>query len=380
MYPPNGPSSSCEPAAAERHLLTILAAAMRDPALSGGCSLLADLFAALSEEPAARSLMAEIPAWKIPGLMLSAALLFQAGHAADHPLAPWLGAGGSRGDLRAAVRRAVTDDRSVLAALCARHTYQCNPPRRMAVSLLAAAPFTREWEPCRHIDLGTASGIGLLLGDVRVETAGGWGPQHAALSYPVELRGALPDLRALRVPPIEESVGIDLDPPDLADPANRAWMRACQYPLPAEWEYFDRAVDLALARKPRIEKGSATTLLPLLAAELPAGRPLLVTDSYVAVFMSEPEREALRAELATIARLRPVVWVSNNSLVPSGAHPVTTTAGLPIPPDLRERNRRELFGTVCVTTWTSGRREARIVGVSHPGACWLEWREEAHFV
>jgi hypothetical protein len=41
-----------------------------------------------------------------------------------------------------------------------------------------------------------------------------------------------------------------------------------------------------------------------------------------------------------------------------------------------ERNRRELFGTVCVTTWPQGKRKPRIVGFNHPGGCWLEWRPD----
>ena len=68
-----------------------------------------------------------------------------------------------------------------------------------------------------HIDVGTASGIGLLLGDVRVSTGGGLGPAGSALEYPLDLRGSPLDLAALPCPQIERSIGIDLDPPDLRE-------------------------------------------------------------------------------------------------------------------------------------------------------------------
>ena len=180
----------------------------------------------------------------------------------------------------------------------------------------------------------------------------------------------------LPCPEIERAIGIDLDPPDLRDAACRAWMRACQFPIAAEWDTFDRAVDLVLAQRPRVERGSATDWLPRLAAALPAGQPLVVTDTYVAVFMSEEDRERLRRELDEIARTRPVVWISNDPVVPLGTSPDRTTAGVAITDELKRRNRSEMFGAVCATTWPQGRRTPRLVALTHPGGCWLEWRPD----
>ena len=72
------------------HLMMILREAMRDPALSGGCFLLSELFAVIAEAEEARALLDEIPGWKMPGLLLSAALLFRAATQASHPLAGYL--------------------------------------------------------------------------------------------------------------------------------------------------------------------------------------------------------------------------------------------------------------------------------------------------
>jgi hypothetical protein len=361
-----------------QHLMMILREAMRDPALSGGCFLLGELFAAIAEQEAARPLLDEVPGWKMPGLLLSAALLFRAFTNTGHPLARYLTDPGLplNGAFRAAVCRALTEERAELSALLSRHTYQCNPPRRMAVSLLAAAAVIDDWAPALHVDVRTASGIGLLLGEVRIVSGSRLGPPAACLEYPLQLRGSPLNIDALSCPKIERSIGIDLDPPDLGDADCRSWMRACQFPLAAELAFFDQAVDLLLSRNPRVERGSATDLLPGLAKEIPPGQPLIVTDTYVAVFMSEEEREEMRRELDVIAGSRPVVWVSNNPLVPAGRAPERTTAGTSIPPELMERNRRELFGTICVTTWPQGKRKPRIVGFNHPGGCWLEWRPD----
>jgi hypothetical protein len=361
-----------------RHLMRILRQAMQDPALSGGCFLLGELFASIAGEESALRLIEAVPAWKFPGLLLSASLLFRAATNAGHPLTPYLADScPPLGEaFRVAVRRALVEEEAELAALMARHTYQCNPPRRMAVSLLVAAA-TVDWPSAWHIDVGTASGIGLLLGEVQINIDGKkLGPADAPLKYPLELRGAPLDVAALSCPKIEHSIGVDLDPPDLRDPQCRSWIRACQFPLAAELAYFDRAVDLLLTRNPRNERGSATDLIPSIAAEMPPGRPVIVTDTYVACFMSEEDREKLRRELDAVAQTRPVIWITNNPLVPSGPAPTSTTAGTAIPPELLERNRRELFGAVCVTTWPGGKRTPRIVGFNHPGGCWLEWRPD----
>jgi len=92
--------------------------------------------------------------------------------------------------------------------------------------------------------------------------------------------------------------------------------------------------------------------------------------------MSEDDRERLRVELDEIARSRPVVWISNDPVVPLGESPDRTTAGVPIPDELRRRNRSDMFGAVCATTWPEGRRSARLVALTHPGGCWLEWRPD----
>src|SRR6478736_4201671 len=139
----------------------ILREAMRDPALSGGCFLLSELFAVIAEAEEARALLDEIPGWKMPGLLLSAALLFRAATQASHPLAGYL-PDPSRPLGQAfptAARRSMMEERVELSALLSRHTYQCNPPRRMAVSLLVAATAIQDWVPAVHVDVGTASGI-----------------------------------------------------------------------------------------------------------------------------------------------------------------------------------------------------------------------------
>jgi len=367
-----------DPLADQRLVLATLRRSMLDPALSGGCPLLGELFAVIASDPVAADLMLATPAWKIPGLLLSAALVHQASRDPQHPLARHLPGRDVPLDdgFPAAVHEALVRDRETLAALMARHTYQCNPPRRLAVSAIALAEATADWprRAALHVDVGTASGLGLLLADVAARAGGvRVGGAAALLEMDVDLRGAPLDPRALAVPPIERAVGIDLDPPDLRDPACRAWLKACQFTLPAEWAAFDRAIDLVLERRPRIERGSATELLPQLAREMPPGQPLVVTDTYVAVFMSEDEREQLRCELDAIAAERPVVWLSNDPAVPIGRDPERTAAGVAIQPALIARTREEMFGLVSTTTWPGGVRTPRLVGVTHPGGFWLEW-------
>lgn len=364
----------------ERRVLLALRRSMLDPALSGGNAFLGELFGVLADEPAALPLLRAIPAWKIPGLLLSAALVHRAAENPTHPLARYLppSAAPLGPDFVAHVRAALADAAS-LGELTARHTYQCNPPRRLAVSVIALAAATEGMDlaPALHVDVGTASGIGLLLARTRAVVGDlSVGQPDASLALPLELRGAPLDVTRLRVPRIECAIGIDLDPPDLRDRACLSWMRACQYPIAEEWALFDAAIAQALESGRRIERGSATDWLPRLAAELPPGQPLIVTDTYVAVFMDEGTREEMRRELDAIARVRPVVWISNDPVVPLGDAPDRTTAGVPISRELVDRSHEEMFGTVCATTWQDGERHARLLGVTHPGGCWLEWRPD----
>ncbi|MEO6847181.1 MAG: hypothetical protein ABI254_07975, partial [Chthoniobacterales bacterium] len=69
----------------------------------------------------------------------------------------------------------------------------------------------------------------------------------------------------------------------------------------------------------------------------------------------------------------PVVWISNNPVMPLGNNPDRTTAGIPISQDLVELNRSVIFGAISATTWPNGKRTPRLLGINHPGACWLEW-------
>jgi len=364
----------------ERRVLLALRRSMLDPALSGGNAFLGELFGILADEPTALPLLRAIPAWKIPGLLLSAALVHRAVADRAHPLARYLPPTTAPvGPDFVDHVRAALGDAAPLGELTARHTYQCNPPRRLAVSVMALAAATEGMDlaPALHVDVGTASGIGLLLARTRALVGDlSVGDAAATLALPLELRGAPLDVARLRVPRIERAIGIDLDPPDLRDPACLSWMRACQYPIAEEWAFFDAAIAQALASERRIERGSATEWLPRLAAEMPSGQPLVVTDTYVAVFMDEETREEMRRELDAIARVRPVVWISNDPVVPLGDAPDRTTAGVPIPRELVERSHVEMFGTVCATTWRDGERRARLLGVTHPGGCWLEWRPD----
>jgi hypothetical protein len=62
----------------ERRVLLALRRSMLDPALSGGNAFLGELFGVLADEPAALPLLRSVPGWKIPGLLLSGALVHRA--------------------------------------------------------------------------------------------------------------------------------------------------------------------------------------------------------------------------------------------------------------------------------------------------------------
>lgn len=69
-----------------------------------------------------------------------------------------------------AVKTFVGKHETELANLMDSHVYQANPPLRVAQLSVGLAYVTRGWgiQPIAHIDVGSATGIGTLLGKVEV--------------------------------------------------------------------------------------------------------------------------------------------------------------------------------------------------------------------
>ena len=245
-----------------------------------------------------------------------------------------------------------------------------------SADVVPALPVDRE---LALIDIGTGAGLGLQLDRYRYRYVGGdgalvVGDPDAGLEIELELRGGRTPPVPRALPRLADRVGIDTEPLELADAAVRGWLAACVPQEIGAVTRFHDAAAIALKHPPRTVRGDAVEVLPgVLAAIDPAALVCLV-DTYVHVFFPPDELVAFRELVDAVGAERDLDWISIDPLVPMGPEATSSVVGVPVPPALLERGRREgVFGVVGRVRYRGGRRDAELLGLAHPGAAWLEW-------
>jgi hypothetical protein len=149
------------------------------------------------------------------------------------------------------------------------------------------------------------------------------------------------------VPHVAWRAGLDLNPLDVASPADIAWLDALIWPEHAHRRARLRAAAaVAAADPPLLLRGDLVDDLPALAARAPAGATLVVFHSSVLYHVPA----ARRAEFVELVRGLPGHWVSIE------APGVVPLAGLPEPPDGAHHNVLALDGVPLA--WTRGHGQA----------------------
>lgn len=149
------------------------------------------------------------------------------------------------------------------------------------------------------------------------------------------------------VPHVLWRAGLDLNPLDVASPADVAWLDALIWPEHAHRRARLRAAAaVAAADPPLLLRGDLLDDLPALAARAPAGATLVVFHSSVLYHVAAPRRAAF----VELVRGLPGHWVSIE------APGVVPLAGLPDPPDGTHHNVLALDGEPLA--WTRGHGQA----------------------
>lgn len=148
-----------------------------------------------------------------------------------------------------------------------------------------------------------------------------------------------------RVPEVVWRAGLDLNPLDVTDPADVAWLSALVWPEHAHRrERLRAAAAVAAADPPLLVRGDLVEDLPALAARAPAGATLVVF--HTSVLYQVPA--AGRAAFARTVRALPGHWLANE-------HPdVLAYQGIPEPPDARAHSLLALDGTPLAWTRPHG--------------------------
>jgi hypothetical protein len=138
---------------------------------------------------------------------------------------------------------------------------------------------------------------------------------------------------------------LDLNPLDVTDPADLAWLEALVWPEHAHrLARLRAAAALAAADPPRLVRGDLVDDLAALAAQAPADATLVVFHTSVLYQVPAPRREAF----AQVVRGLPGHWIA------SEAPDVLAYGTLPAPPDGASRNVLALDGTPLAWTRPHG--------------------------
>jgi hypothetical protein len=229
-------------------------------------------------------------------------LLFAAARLVGAPSGPWAGV---RTWLLAAWPEVEREMR-------ARST-QTNEPRRCATLLPTLAAIDG---PVALIEVGASAGLCLYpdrYSYVYTSPDGGRtrldpidGPSGVVL--PCAIEGPAPT----RMPHIVWRAGIDLNPLDVRDPADLAWLEALVWP-----EHTDRIETLRAAAHvvaedpPRLVTGNLLDGLPDLVAAAPAEATVVVQNSAALYYLTPTELVAFEATTAGLRSTRGAVWLSN---------------------------------------------------------------------
>ncbi|MEV7631983.1 DUF2332 family protein [Microbacterium sp. NPDC089318] len=251
-------------------------------------------------------------------------------------------------------RRFVLAHADELVAQCGRRGVQINEPLRLAALLPALSMIEG---PVALLELGAAAGLCLYPDRFSFRVVGADGVQRRRIDPPdgpspvlltSVVAGQLPELH---VPDVAWRAGIDLDPIDVREAADRAWLESLIWP--GEHERSERiaaAMALADADPPLLRAGDAIEQLDAMAAAAPAGARLVITTPGVLVYLPRQRR------LELIDRIRAL-----------DAHWITID-----PPALHDAWRPAIdsadFRGFAVAL------DGRVVADADPLGRWWEWR------
>ncbi len=256
--------------------------------------------------------------------------------------------------------------RHEIAQCCATRATQTNEVGRCAIlRAVLGSLHARGDRTVSLLDLGCSAGLNLLVDEYAcVYGDADAGPSTATVVLRCELVGALPELS---IPEIETRVGLDLAPIDVTDPDAVTWLLACLWPDDLDrFGRLERAVDVAIARRGEvvIVRGDMVDALERAASSASSATRLVVANCWSAAYLPEARRHELAARVASLARERPVTWVTMEG--PRVARDLGVLAAT-------ARLAHRGASVVCVTEFADGTAHSSFVAETHAHGVWLDW-------
>lgn len=272
----------------------------------------------------------EVVEWirSLPGIKQQPNLVFAA--------ARWHGvaAPGPYDALRAAL---LEDDGTIRSTVLGRAT-QTNEVGRLATLLPALCRAAGQADaPVALLEVGASAGLCLYPerwayewtladdGDRTVRLA----PPEAAGTLTCRVSGPAPTPREL--PRITWRGGIDLNPLDVTDADQMAWLEQLVWPEQDERrERLRRAVQVARADPPRIRQGNLLDGLPGLVEEASGHGTVVVVNSVVIAYLSPEDRRRYDQLVRGLVADGACHWISNEA---PGVLPSVTAQDVRLPED-----------------------------------------------
>lgn len=168
-------------------------------------------------------------------------------------------------------------------------------------------------EPLALLELGSSAGLNLNW-DRYAYTYDGerYGRPSAAVTVESTVRAGEPPLQET-APNVSARLGIDLNPLDLTDPDDAAWLRALIWPEhPDRLELLEAAIAASQESPPKVVTGDAVETLEQHASKMPDDATLVVYYTALLYQLPEEQQTELRRVLAAIGENRPVWWLSGD--------------------------------------------------------------------
>jgi hypothetical protein len=238
-----------------------------------------------------------------------------------------------------------------LSQLMSGRSTQTNEAARTATFLPLLA---RLRGPLTLIEVGASAGLCLYPDRYSISYNGGPPLTASPVQIPVTTTGAVPIPD--RLPTIAARIGIDLNPLDVNNAEDLAWLNACIWPEhQARRARLAAAAAIVAADPPQLVRGDLVAEIDGVLDAIPAGTTAVVFHSAVLYYLDPDARSEFTAR---VRGHHCVVWISNEA--PGVIADLSTDLA---PPTLATSPAYFIVALNGTTT----------VGISDPHGAWLNW-------